>query len=312
VNGSTITFSPGLNYESDYRITLPTSIKDSFGQHLALERKKVFHTHPAPFAVGKMYKNVSDTSASPSISFSNNLDCNSLAGNITSSSGTVFSFYCQNKTIYFTLNNLVPNTTHSLKVSGNIQNASGAILGSDVTLNFTTTQTKTIPEGNSGKTNTLSGSTQSTKDSQNKATNDENAQKQALQNAADPIDVSKGAFTYNNSLLALKNIGVPYIFSVNYNNQVNVDTSLGKTFSHNMGSKILATSATSGYFSSDGLLLAPFDVSVNSYQVQYKHSIEYIENNNTFKVTSKDKTVIYSEIIADSGEYFPTQEIDTF
>lgn len=138
-----------------------------------------------------MNKNVTDTFANPSISFSNNLDCNSLAGNISSSSGTVFSFYCQNKTIYFTLTNLVPNTTHSLTVSGNIQNASGATLGNDVTLNFTTTQTKTIPEGNNGKINTLSGSTQANKDTQTKTTNDESTQKQLLQNAADPIDLSK-------------------------------------------------------------------------------------------------------------------------
>lgn len=79
-----------------------------------------------------------------------------------------------------------------------------------------------------------------------------------------------------------------------------------------MGSKILATSPTSGYFSSDGLLLVPFDLAVNSYQAEYKHSIEYIENNNTFQVTSKDKTVIYSELVADSGEYFPSQESDMF
>lgn len=149
---------------------------------------------------------MTDTSAKPSISFSNNLDCNSLAGKITSPSNTPFSFYCQNKTIYFTLTNLTPNTTHSLKVSGNIQNASGATLGNDVSLNLTTKQTKTIPEGNNGQINTLSGSTQANKDTQHNQTNDESTQKQLLQNAADPIDLSKGAFTYHNTLLNLKNI----------------------------------------------------------------------------------------------------------
>ena len=53
-------------------------------------------------------------------------------------------------------------------------------------------------------------------------------------------------------------------------------------------------------------------MSVNTYQAEYKHNIIRNETENTFVVKNTQKTVIYSELIADSGEYFPTKETDTF